>query len=131
MRKNELAKKKLKFLERLITLGGILGGFITIFYQQDLAVISTFSLFIISSLVSYSMILFDFYKSPIIDSILYSLVSVSFAGIFAVILSKGVVGSGIIGFLIVILYYILLTIFIGKILSFNLKSKKEKRKTLN
>jgi hypothetical protein len=62
------------------------------------------------------------------NSIISTLVSASFAGIFAVILSKTLTGYGFIGVLIVISYYILLTIFIGRILTFDLNPRKSKER---
>ena len=112
-----MKEDKKKFIEILITVGGILGTFLSIFPPVFTGTIMLFSLFIVFSLLYYIFISEGFFDKKIAFLKFYKffisiVISVSFSGIFAILLLRGMSNIDMITLSLAIIIYIFLSLIL-------------------
>jgi hypothetical protein len=80
-------KKRQRLIETLFTIGSLVGIFLAIF-QMSSYVLTTFSVFILFSLIYYISVL-DNYKKVLHNLFVAFMISVSFSGLFVILLARG------------------------------------------
>lgn len=117
-------ERKLKLVETLLLLVGILGTLLIIF-QPSVKVIYLFSLFILGCLAYYFIVIYELERFLV--ALYFSAISISatFSGLLAILISKGIgdLPSPII-LITSLFYYFLITIFIFLFLIKKPKKKK-------
>ena len=101
---------KIKFVELLLIVGGILGAF-----KLTGNALVVFVLFLVMCLAYFVLILSKEKHESMLDWI-STFVAASFSGIIAVVLSMGVAGTGFIGLFAVVVFWIAVLLLVRKVL---------------
>lgn len=99
--------KSQRLIETLITIGVLIGTFLAIF-QMSSEVIVIFSIFIFFSLIYYISVL-ENYRKTLHNLLVTFMVSISFSGLFILLLGKGMIGTSIFSMIGLVIVYVLLS----------------------